>query len=106
MDQLAQGVTVDGVHYAGVQVVIDKRQGTNTWLTVSLKEGKNREIRRLMEAFGFQVTRLIRISYGPFQLGVLPKGGIDEINAKTLNEQIGKLGVFIPPPHRKKVVKK
>ncbi len=89
--KLAQGVVIEGMRYAGVSVVIDKKQGSNTWLTVSLKEGKNREIRRLMEAFGLQVTRLIRVSYGPFQLGALPKGGIDEISAKTLKEQIGSL---------------
>ncbi len=89
MEKLAAGVSIDGVRYAGVQVVIDKKQGSNTWLTVALKEGKNREIRRLMEFFGFQVTRLIRISYGPFQLGNLAKGAIDEISAKTLQEQIG-----------------
>ncbi|MBR1778646.1 MAG: rRNA pseudouridine synthase [Alphaproteobacteria bacterium] len=104
--KLAQGIVAEGIRYAGVQAVVDKKQGTNTWLTVSLKEGKNREIRRLMEALGVQVTRLIRISYGPFQLGALPKGGIDEINAKILNEQLGGLGVFIPPPRNKQRLKK
>lgn len=91
MTKLAQGVVVEGVRYAGVQVVVDKKQGSNSWLTVSLREGKNREIRRLMEAFGLQVTRLIRIAYGPFQLGTLPKGGVDEISAKALREQLGSL---------------
>ncbi len=89
MEKLAAGVTIDGVRYAGVQVVVDKKQGSNTWLTVALKEGKNREIRRLMEFFGFQVTRLIRISYGPFQLGNLEKGAVDEISGKALQEQTG-----------------
>ena len=98
IDKLAQGIVVDGIRYAGVQVVIDKKQGSNTWLTVSLKEGKNREIRRLMDSFGLQVTRLIRISYGPFQLGALPKGGIDEINAKVLKEQLGGAGVLKEAP--------
>ena len=102
MEKLARGVTVEGVRYAGVQVVVDKKQGTNTWLTVSLKEGKNREIRRLMESFGLKVTRLIRVSYGPFQLGVLPEGGIDEINGKVLKEQIGGLGDFTAPERDKK----
>lgn len=106
VDKLAQGVVVEGIRYAPAQVVIDKKQGTNTWLTVSLKEGKNREIRRLMEAFGFKVTRLIRISYGPFQLGALPKGGIEEVKAKVLNEQLGSLGVFSSPPRKNKPVKK
>ena len=107
MEKLAQGVTVEGVRYAGVQVVVDKKQGTNTWLTVSLKEGKNREIRRLMESFGLKVTRLIRVSYGPFQLGVLPKGGLDEISAKVLKDQIGGLGDFTAPSRdKKRTVKK
>lgn len=87
--KLADGVTVDGVRYAGVQVALDKEQGTNSWLTVSLTEGKNREIRRLMEHFGFQVTRLIRIAYGPFQLGTLAAGETDEITGKALREQVG-----------------
>ncbi|MBO4520909.1 MAG: rRNA pseudouridine synthase [Alphaproteobacteria bacterium] len=102
MTKLAQGVVVEGVRYAGVQLVVDKKQGTNTWLTVSLKEGKNREIRKLMEFFGFKVTRLIRVSYGPFQLGTLPKGGVDEINAKILHEQIGKMADFTPSPRHEK----
>lgn len=100
MAKLAQGVTIDGIRYAGVSVVVDKKQGSNTWLTVSLREGKNREIRRLMDSFGLQVTRLIRVSYGPFQLGALPKGGVDEINAKTLQEQIGGLADITPPKRR------
>ena len=102
MEKLAAGVTVEGVRYAGVQVVIDKKQGSNTWLTVALKEGKNREIRRLMEFFGFQVTRLIRIAYGPFQLGNLEKGGVDEISGKALQEQTGgKISIEKQPRHKK-----
>lgn len=102
MEKLAAGVMVEGVRYAGVQVVIDKKQGSNTWLTVALKEGKNREIRRLMEFFGFQVTRLIRISYGPFQLGNLEKGAVDEISGKALQEQTGgKIAIEKQPRHKK-----
>ncbi len=97
--ELAAGVTVDGVRYAGVQVVLDKEQGSNAWLTVSLKEGKNREIRRLMEHFGFQVTRLIRIAYGPFQLGNLEPRQADEINGKTLLEQLGTAFPLNLPKH-------
>ena len=89
IEKLSKGVCIDGVRYAGTQVSIDKKQGSNTWLTVALKEGKNREIRRLMEFFGFQVTRLIRISYGPFQLGNMEKGSVDEVPGKTLQEQVG-----------------
>lgn len=102
MEKLAAGVMVEGVRYAGVQVVIDKKQGSNTWLTVALKEGKNREIRRLMEFFGFQVTRLIRISYGPFQLGNLEKGAVDEISGKALQEQTGgQIAIEKLPRHKK-----
>lgn len=94
---LEKGVTVEGVRYAGIQVVLDKEQGANSWLTIGLNEGKNREVRRLMEHFGFQVTRLIRIAYGPFQLGNLDPGEIDEISGKALQEQVGmKIAVNIP----------
>ena len=86
MTKLAQGVVVEGIRYAGISVVIDKKQGSNTWLTVSLREGKNREIRRLMEAFGLQVTRLIRVSYGPFQLGKLQVGQVKEVPQKQVKE--------------------
>ena len=98
--KLADGVCIEGVRYAGAQVVIDKEQGTNCWLTVSLKEGKNREIRRLMEFFGFQVTRLIRIAYGPFQLGSLAEGEADEITGKALQEQLGGKIELNLPKHR------
>lgn len=94
--KLADGVTVDGVRYAGVRVVLDKEQGTNSWLTVSLTEGKNREIRRLMDYFGFKVTRLIRVAYGPFQLGTLAPGEADEITGKALREQVGSKAELIP----------
>ena len=106
MEKLAQGICIDGIRYAGVQVVVDKKQGSNTWLTVSLKEGKNREIRKLMEFFDLQVTRLIRIAYGPFQLGTLPEGGIDEVKTKVLTEQLGISKEKIAPPNDKKHFKK
>jgi 23S rRNA pseudouridine2605 synthase len=64
-------------------------KGSNVWLTVALKEGKNREVRRLLEAKGLQVGRLIRIAYGPFQLGSLPRGAVAEIPRKVLREQLG-----------------
>ena len=79
IDQLAKGRTVDGIHYAPCEVTIQKGQGTNTWLTITLQEGKNREIRRLMASFGIQVSRLVRISYGPYQLGDLGKGEVREV---------------------------
>jgi 23S rRNA pseudouridine2605 synthase len=77
------------VAYGPIEAGLDSRQGTNSWLTVSLKEGKNREIRRVMQHLGLQVTRLIRTAYGPFQLGALPKGAVEEVHPKILREQLG-----------------
>ncbi len=86
---LAQGITIDGVHYASIVAEVDARQGDNAWLTISLQEGKNREIRRVLAHLGFRVSRLIRLAYGPFQLGSLPRGAVEEVNAKVLREQLG-----------------
>lgn len=88
-DKLKKGITVEGMHYAPIDVKIDSQKGNNTWLTVSLQEGRNREIRRVMQHINLQVNRLIRIAYGPFQLGTLPKGGLDEVTFKVIKEQIG-----------------
>ena len=88
-DSLANGVTIDGINYGPVKIVSDSTQGTNTWLTVTLTEGKNREIRRLMQHIGLDVARLIRLSYGPFQLGGLKKGEVREVPQKVLREQLG-----------------
>jgi 23S rRNA pseudouridine2605 synthase len=87
---LAKGVTVDGVRYGPVEAGLDSRKGDNSWLSVGLREGRNREIRRLMAHLGLQVTRLIRVAYGPFQLGNLPRGGVDEVQAKVLRDQLPK----------------
>ena len=86
---LARGITIDGVAYGPIEAGLDSRQGGNAWLTVSLKEGKNREIRRVMAHLGLQVTRLIRVAYGPFQLGALPKAGVEEVHPRILREQLG-----------------
>jgi 23S rRNA pseudouridine2605 synthase len=86
---LARGITIDRVAYGAIEAGLDSRQGTNSWLTVSLKEGKNREVRRVMEHLGLQVTRLIRIAYGPFQLGVLPRHGVEEVHPRILRDQLG-----------------
>jgi 23S rRNA pseudouridine2605 synthase len=85
---LARGVTVDGVRYGPIEAGVDARKGDNAWLTVSLREGRNREIRRVMTHIGLPVTRLIRIAYGPFQLGTLPRGGVDEVPARVLRQQL------------------
>jgi 23S rRNA pseudouridine2605 synthase len=86
---LARGVTIEGVRYAGIEAGLDSRKGTNAWLTVSLREGRNREIRKVMAHLNLSVTRLIRIAYGPFQLGTLDRGGVAEIPPKVLREQLG-----------------
>lgn len=89
---LEKGITIDGVTYGSIKAVLDRQQGANAWLTVGLKEGKNREIRRVMEHLGWSVSRLIRIAYGPFQLGLLPSNDVEEVPAKALKEQLGAKG--------------
>lgn len=89
LDELRAGITVDGVRYAGVEVKFDRQQGANAWLTMGLREGKNREIRRLMEAMGVVVNRLLRISYGPFQLGTLKPGAVEEVKQRIVRDQMG-----------------
>ncbi|ABI61357.1 Ribosomal large subunit pseudouridine synthase B [Granulibacter bethesdensis CGDNIH1] len=88
LDSLARGVTVEGVRYGSIEAGLDSSKGSNSWLTVSLKEGKNREIRKVMRHIGLHVTRLIRIAYGPFQLGQLGKGEVEEVTGKVLREQL------------------
>jgi 23S rRNA pseudouridine2605 synthase len=85
---LARGVTVDGVRYGPIEAGLDSVKGRNAWLTVSLREGRNREVRKVAAHLGLQVTRLIRIAYGPFQLGVMPRGAVEEVTAKVLREQL------------------
>jgi 23S rRNA pseudouridine2605 synthase len=86
---LARGITIDGVAYGPIRAALDRQQGANAWLTLSLHEGKNREVRRVLDHLGFPVTRLIRVAYGPFQLGHLPRGAIEEVPQKVLREQLG-----------------
>lgn len=86
---LSKGVTVDGINYGPVKAELESQNGTNSWLVVTLNEGKNREIRKLMKYIGLEVARLIRLSYGPFQLGSLKKGEVREIPQKVLKEQLG-----------------
>ena len=89
LDQLREGITVEGVSYQPMQVTFDRQQGANAWLTISIREGKNREIRRAMEAIGTTVNRLIRVSYGPFQLGELPQGAVEEVKRRVVRDQLG-----------------
>lgn len=90
LEALKDGVEIDGVRYGPVRASLDQTQGGNQWITVSITEGKNREIRKLMEHLGLKVNRLIRVAYGPFQLGKLGKGAIEEIPTKQLKEQLGR----------------
>jgi 23S rRNA pseudouridine2605 synthase len=105
LDQLREGLTVEGVNYQPMQVSFDRQVGANAWLTISLREGKNREIRRAMQAIGTIVNRLIRVSYGPFQLGNLKAGEVEEVKRRVVRDQ---LGLESPPqPQRtRKAVKK
>jgi len=105
--KLRDGMTVEGVRYQGMNVALDKVQGANAWLTIGLREGKNREIRKAMSAIGLEVNRLIRVSYGPFQLGDLARGQVEEIRPRHMRDQLGSLlGQEIKPVLKPKGDKK
>ena len=89
IEGLKKGAKVGDVQYGSVEVKLDSQKGNNSWLTVSLAEGKNREIRKLFEHYGCKVSRLIRLSYGPFQLGSLPKGEVKQVPGKVLKSFVG-----------------
>ena len=99
---LREGLTVEGDRFQPMTVTLDRQQGANAWVTVALREGKNREIRRAMEAVGMAVNRLIRISYGPFQLGELKAGAVEEIKGRIVRDQLGLDKDFTPAPPKKK----
>ncbi|WP_376788198.1 pseudouridine synthase [Phenylobacterium montanum] len=92
LDTLLNGITVEGVHYGPIEARLDKAKegGTaaNLWITVTLTEGKNREVRKVLEALGLIVNRLIRLSYGPFQLGTLEAGEVEEVGPRVIREQL------------------
>ena len=98
---LRKGITVDGETFAPMTISLDRQQGSNAWVTVSLREGKNREIRRAMAAVGLTVNRLIRVSYGPFQLGDLKPGAVEELRRRVVRDQLGLDGAK-PPETRKR----
>ena len=89
LDRLAAGVTIGGVRYGPVTATLERTRGPYAWATVSLKEGKNREVKRLMEHLGLKVARLIRVSFGPFHLGHLHEGAVEEVPGKVWREQLG-----------------
>ncbi len=92
LDELKQGLTVEGVHYGPIEASLDKAKegglGANLWITLTLTEGKNREVRKVLEALGLTVNRLIRLSYGPFQLGALEVGAVEEVGPRVIREQL------------------
>jgi len=89
LDKLKDGIAVEGVLYGSIEATLDRTQGSNVWITMGLREGKNREIKNVLGALGLDVNRLIRISYGPFQLGDLPEGHVIEVRGRTLRDQLG-----------------
>ncbi|MBR0712548.1 pseudouridine synthase [Bradyrhizobium liaoningense] len=89
LDQLKNGIEVEGVKYGPIDATLERDQGANVWLVFAIREGKNREVRNVLAHLGLEVNRLIRVSYGPFQLGEIPEGQVDEIRSRVLREQLG-----------------
>lgn len=105
LDTVRDGVEIDGIHYGPVIARFERQQGFNTWLTVDLREGKNREVKTVLEHLGLAVNRLIRISFGPFQLGEIAEGEVEEIRSRVLQDQLGielaaKAGADFEAPRR------
>jgi 23S rRNA pseudouridine2605 synthase len=86
LERLAEGITIEGVHYGSINANLERRTGRNCWIEMSLTEGKNREVRRVLEHLGLQVSRLIRTAYGPFTVEGLEPGAIDEIDSSALEQ--------------------
>jgi 23S rRNA pseudouridine2605 synthase len=84
LEQLMMGIEIEGIRYGSINANLERRTGANVWIELSLTEGKNREVRRVLEFLGLKVSRLIRTSYGPFLLGDLPAGDVDEIKQHEL----------------------
>jgi 23S rRNA pseudouridine2605 synthase len=89
LDQLRSGLTISGIHYGAIDAEIERVQGANLWLSFAIREGKNREVRNVLGHLGLDVTRLIRVSFGPFQLAELATGAVEEVPTRTLREQLG-----------------
>ena len=89
LDTLTKGVEIDGVRTGPIVAVLDKQQGTNAWISITIREGKNREIRRALETLDLKVNRLIRLSYGPFSLAELKRGAVEEVKPRILQDQLG-----------------
>jgi 23S rRNA pseudouridine2605 synthase len=89
LDRLRAGLTVEGVHYGPIEATLDREQGANVWLTVGIREGKNREVRKVLETLDLKVNRLIRVAFGPFELGELKEGAVEEVKTEGLRAQLG-----------------
>jgi 23S rRNA pseudouridine2605 synthase len=87
--ELSKGVTISGIHYGAIDASIERVQGSNLWLSFAIREGKNREVRTVLGHLGLDVTRLIRVSFGPFQLAALAEGAVEEVRTRVLREQLG-----------------
>lgn len=96
LNALIDGITVDGITYGPVEAILDRAETSNAWITVSIREGKNREVRRVLEAIGLKVNRLIRVSYGPFQLGKMPPSSVEEVAPSAMQEMLGVLMPALP----------
>ncbi|TLP57630.1 rRNA pseudouridine synthase [Parasedimentitalea maritima] len=107
-EPLRKGMVIDGERFQPMEVALDRQQGANAWLTIGIREGKNREIRRAIEDIGFTVNRLLRVSYGPFQLGQLKLGAVEEIRRKVMRDQLGLAAEPEPekPKNTRRVVRK
>jgi len=103
LEPMRKGLTLEGERFQPMVVTLDRQQGANAWLTVSIREGKNREVRRAMDAVGLSVNRLIRVSYGPFQLRDLKPGAVEEVKQRVVRDQ---LGLSAPEGHAKPVRKR
>src|SRR5499433_647580 len=89
LDELRHGISIDGVRYGSIEAQLEREQGTNVWLVFAMREGKNREVKNVLGHLGLAVNRLIRVSFGPLQLGDLPEGAIEEVRTRHLREQLG-----------------
>ncbi len=89
LDALRAGITISGIHYGAIDATLERMQGSNLWLTFAIREGKNREVRTVLSHLGLEVTRLIRVSFGPFQLAELEEGAVEEVRTRVLREQLG-----------------
>ncbi|MBS0245540.1 MAG: rRNA pseudouridine synthase [Proteobacteria bacterium] len=89
LDKLRDGITIDGIHYGAIEALLERQQGANVWLAFAIREGKNREVRKVLEQLGLRVNRLIRVSYGPFMLGDLPEGAVKEVETAALRAELG-----------------